>query len=151
MERQNFVSIGAQFNGSGPYMIEIRRHILDSFIHHLSKPYSSELDDIGLVLRVDGPEPKWGQWHESGPKRLRLTRKHRYITIDICFQSFEYMDVSKPDMQKLMLDRIWEGIDLCVARIKKEKIDFKEEEFRIDLMAARFEIEAKWNLLPSST
>jgi hypothetical protein len=124
-------------------MHDIHRQIGVSLDGHLSKHYSSELDKIGLVLRVDGIEPPSTQWHESGPKRLRLARKRRYITVDICFQNFDYLGVSRQDVQKLMLDRVWQGIELCVARIKKEKIDFKEDEFRIDLMAAKFEIEAK--------
>ncbi|HEY3780559.1 MAG TPA: hypothetical protein VGL56_05705 [Fimbriimonadaceae bacterium] len=141
-----FVRLPAQYMGSGPYMFDIGLEIYALFKRHLFKSYSSELDSLDTVLRVDAENPSLAQWHESGLKRLRLSRKYRYVTVDVCFQNFEYVGVSREDMRKLMLERIWEGIELCVARIKKDKVDFKDEEFRVDLLAARFEIEAKWCL-----
>jgi len=110
---------------------------------HVSKAYCTEVTDIGLILRIDGQFTSWG---ESGLRRLRLAKKKKYITVDICFAKEDTWRLDFQDLRLLLFARVKEAIALCCDRMTKERLDFRRSEFEADLKAAIEEIEGLWEL-----
>jgi hypothetical protein len=131
--------IGLGANDGGNALQEVKQALWN----HTNNIYLSELDCMHILLLFHG-------WHsqnqQSGVDTLRLALKYRYVSAKAHFALSETKGLALPSVRQLLLHRTWEGIEMCVGRIKKAKLDFNEKEFRIDLMAARFEIEAKWRV-----
>lgn len=59
-----------------PHLYELRK----LNYRFCDKIYCEEIDEIAPILRVDGDLAYWGF---EGCEKLRLSKKYRYITIDV--------------------------------------------------------------------
>jgi hypothetical protein len=82
VQEKAYITFGLEMGGVKaaeavqPHLIELRRLLKK----YCNKQYTNELDEIAPILRVDGD--LWF-FEFEGCEKLRLSKKYRYITIDI--------------------------------------------------------------------
>lgn len=92
--------------------------------HHCAGPYSQDIDEFAIILRVDGDI--W-HWDFEGCKNLRLARKKRYITIDIGVPRSKWEDVAATSIRAYLAKSCREAIALMLKKLEKEKIKVDSE------------------------
>ncbi|MFL0366198.1 hypothetical protein ACH0BF_24715 [Pseudobacillus sp. 179-B 2D1 NHS] len=116
-----------------PHLIELRTLLRK----YCNNTYCKEVDEFAPVLRVDGDG--W-YWEFEGCEKLRLSKKYRYITIDIGMPRSKWENVEPKGIKSYLFIHLKNALDLMTRRLKKEKYivnegdlwsDFKkvEEEF----------------------
>ena len=88
----NAITLGAQTSGEDN---RVDCHIL-AFRKllgiHCKGPYSDEIDEFALILRIGG---QMQEFDFEGCERIRRSRKQRYITVDLGFPSRRWKRVTK--------------------------------------------------------
>ena len=77
---------------------------------HCKGPYSDEIDEFALILRIGG---QMQEFDFEGCERIRRSRKHRYITVDLGFPSRRWKRVT--ETSKYFAELVETGL-LCFAR-----------------------------------
>ena len=85
---------------------------------HCVGPYSPEIDDFSLVLRVDGDV--W-YWEQEGCDRMRRRRKDRYITIDMYLPRPRWEGVSGIEIRRYLLGCTEDALKRMIARLQRDK------------------------------
>ncbi|MFD1030793.1 hypothetical protein ACFQ1X_05050 [Metaplanococcus flavidus] len=75
------------------------------------------MDEFDLALRVDGD--LW-YFNFEGCEKLRLSKKYRYITIDIGMPRSKWEGVTPIEIRKFLIDHAREALELMINRLKKE-------------------------------
>lgn len=109
-----------------PHLIELRELLKK----YCNKQYCEEVDEFSLILRVDGE--LWF-WEFEGCDKLRLSKKHKYITIDIGIPRCRWEDVNSVDIRKYLFINLKGALDRIIKRLKKEKYIVKETELWADV------------------
>jgi hypothetical protein len=92
-------------------------------------PYSSEVDEFALILRIDGEI--WS-WDFEGCQKLRRSKKERYITIDIGVPRRRWEDVPSSDIRKYLAECVETALLLCIDRLRKDKVDVNADALMAD-------------------
>ncbi|ALC85157.1 hypothetical protein AM499_04505 [Bacillus sp. FJAT-22090] len=127
MESKDYITFGAQIGDPkadkavGPHLIELRK-LLYKFCN---KIYCKEIDEIAPILRVDGD---LAYWEFEGCEKLRLSKKYRYITIDVGMPRSRWEGISAKDIRNYLIDNLKKALELMVKRLEKEKYNVKEDE-----------------------
>jgi hypothetical protein len=88
------ITLGVQSSGdddrTAKHILELRR----SLATHCKGPYSEEISEFALVLRIGG---NMQEFDFEGCERIRRNRKDKYITVDLGFPSRRWRGV--PDSE----------------------------------------------------
>ena len=119
-----YITFGAQMGDSAsskavsPHLVELQQLLYK----HCDKIYCEEIDEIAPILRVDGD--LW-YWEFEGCEKLRLSKKYRYITIDVGMTRSRWEGINGLDIRNYLLENLKEALELMVIRLKKRKIHGK--------------------------
>ena len=122
-----YITFGAEVGGPkadkavGPHLMELRK-LLYRFC---DKIYCEEIDEIAPILRVDGD---LAYWEFEGCEKLRLSKKYRYITIDVGMPRSRWEGNNAKDIRNYLIDNLKKALELMVKRLVKEKYKVKEHE-----------------------
>lgn len=99
-----------------PHLIKLRK-LLELYCNHR---YVPEIDEFAPIGRIDG---EFGHWDFEGTQKLRLSKKYRYITIDIGMPKYRWQGVSPIEIRKYLLENLKQALKLMVQKLKKEKYE----------------------------
>ena len=86
---------------------------------HCRGPYSPDVDEFSLVVRVDGDI--W-HWEQEGCDRMRRSKKDRYITIDIYVPRHRWQGVSGMEIRGYLAACVEDAFQRMIAKLKKDKV-----------------------------
>jgi len=128
------ITLGAQTsaddNRSMPHVIEMRRVLAA----HCPGPYSPEIDEFALVLRVGG---LLQEFDFEGCSRLRRNRKQRYITVDLGFPLRRWRGVGDAQIREFISESVQAGILCCLKRLEKDQAVVDAPRLLTDLAKAQ--------------
>lgn len=125
-EKKATVTMGVQagsvaaFDATQPHYGPLRNLLTE----HCVGPYSSEVDEFYLVLRIDGDI---GHWEKEGCDRLRRSRKTRYITVDIYVPRERWEGVSGIEIRKYLAVCAGEALRLMIDKLRRDKSPIEGE------------------------
>jgi len=120
MEAKPTVTLGVQ-SGDIPSDDATKPHYmaLRKLLKELCRgPYSPEVDEFSLVLRIDGDI--W-HWEQDGCDRLRRSRKRRYITIDIYVPRQRWEGVSGIEIRRFLAACTEEALRKMIDKLQRDK------------------------------
>ena len=128
-ELTDTITLGVQSSGdddrTGEHVLELRRLLAAQ----CKGPYSGEIAEFALVLRVGG---KMQEFDFEGCERIRRNRKDRYITVDLGFPSRKWRGVSDSEIRRYLADIVETGLLCCLLRLKKDKVRVHEAKLMND-------------------
>src|ERR1700683_2609966 len=86
--------------------------------HYCQGPYSPEISEFSLVLRVGG---KFREFDFEGCDRLRRNRKQKYITADLGVPTHRWRDVSDTAFRSYLIETVETGLLCCVRSLERDK------------------------------
>ncbi len=106
------ITLGVQSSGdddrTAKHILELRR----SLATHCKGPYSEEISEFALVLRIGG---NMQEFDFEGCERIRRNRKDKYITVDLGFPSRRWrVTVRNPANGKIVTTLTTEAADTLV-------------------------------------
>lgn len=110
---------------TGEHVVELRKLLAA----HSKGPYSDEIAEFALVLRVGG---KMQEFDFEGCERIRRNRKGRYITVDLGFPSRKWRGVPDSVIRGYLADIVETGLLCCLHRLKKDKAKVQEAKLMND-------------------
>lgn len=121
MSDKPMIRMGAQVGGvaadqATDHHIMPLRKLLQA---HCLGPYSVEVDEFSLVLRVDGDISYWNQ---EGCDRMRRRKKERYITIDIYVPRSRWENVPGLEIRKYLAACVEDAFQRMIAKLRKDKV-----------------------------
>ncbi|SFC51203.1 hypothetical protein SAMN05443252_10430 [Bacillus sp. OV322] len=126
-----YITFGAQMgdieadNAVAPHLVELSKLL----VRFCNKHYCVEVDEIAPVLRVDGDLWCFGF---EGCEKLRLSKKSRYITVDIGMPISRWKGINGYDIRKYLINNLREAVKLMVKRLNKENFTVNEKELWTD-------------------
>jgi hypothetical protein len=134
-EKREIWSFGADCGDSvaGSAIAPQRLALRLLFNQQVRKPYSDEIHELSFVLRVDG---EISSWHFKGCERLRISRRGRYITVDIGVPESRWHVIKEADLRSYLAACVGEGVELMIAKFQKERITLDESRLRRHVSAA---------------
>lgn len=114
------VTLAAQLGGPDPKRRTWHPHYdLSSALGRFCKgPYSTEVDEFAIVLRIDGEFQEFGF---DGLKYLRRSRKGRYITIDIGIPRNRWEHRTDREIRQHFAKVVREALVACIQRLLKDR------------------------------
>jgi hypothetical protein len=123
------ITLGAQTSGdddrTGEHVLELRKLLAAN----CKGPYSVEISEFALVLRVGG---NMQEFDFEGCERIRRNRKGKYITVDLGFPSRKWRGVSDSKIRRYLADIVETGLLCCLHRLKKDKVKVHEAKLMND-------------------
>jgi len=117
------ITLGAQSSGdddrTDKHILELRRLL----VAHCEGPYSDEISEFALVLRIGG---NIQEFDFEGCERIRRNRKSNYITVDLGFPSRRWRGLADNEIRKYLADIVETGLLCCLHRLKKDKVRVRE-------------------------
>ena len=86
---------------------------------HCRGPYSPDVDEFSLVVRVDGDI--W-HWEQEGCDRMRRSKRDRYITIDIYVPRHRWQGVKGMEIRAYLAGCVEDAFQRMIAKLKKDKV-----------------------------
>ena len=121
-EDKAYITFGADVGGVeadeavSPHLMKLRK-LLELYCNYR---YAPELDEFAPIARIDGDI---GYWEFEGTEKLRLSKKYRYITIDIGMPKHRWQGVPPIEIRKYLLENLKQALKLMVQKLKKEKYE----------------------------
>lgn len=117
------ITLGVQSSGDDDrttkHILELRKLLAA----HCEGPYSEEIAEFALVLRIGG---SMQEFDFEGCERIRRNRKDKYITVDLGFPSRKWRGVIDSEIRKYLADIVETGLLCCLHRLKKDKAKVQE-------------------------
>ena len=130
----NTITLGAQTSAeddrTGSHVLAFRRLLTT----HCKCPYSNEIDEFALILRIGG---RMQEFDFEGCERIRRSRKNRYITVDLGFPSRRWKSASDRDMRKYLAELVETGLLCCASRLEKDRAQVDIQRLMTDFSAAK--------------
>ncbi|HPH28499.1 MAG TPA: hypothetical protein PLA87_16735 [Pseudomonadota bacterium] len=86
---------------------------------HCQGPYSPDVDELSLVMRIDGDIDHWEQ---EGTDRMRRSKKERYITIDIYVPRARWEGVSGLQIREYLVACVEEAFRKMIDKLQRDKV-----------------------------
>ena len=86
---------------------------------HCVGPYSPDVDQFSLVIRVDGDI--W-HWEQEGCDRMRRRKKDRYITIDIYVPRSRWEGVPGIEIRKYLAACVEDAFQRMIDKLRRDKV-----------------------------
>lgn len=96
--------------------IVVMRNLLQT---HCRGPYSPDVDEFSLVIRVDGDI--W-HWEKEGCDRMRRSKKERYITIDIYVPRARWEGVSGIEIRQYLAECVEDAFRRMIGKLQRDKV-----------------------------
>jgi hypothetical protein len=124
-EPKDCITLGADIGGPQASDVTVPQFMpLRKFLASMcTRPYSTEVDEFALILRIDG---NVAQFHFEGCERMRRSRKGRYVTIDIGVPESRWKDQPAAALRTYLMDCVRDALRQIVAKLKKDKTDVDE-------------------------
>jgi hypothetical protein len=100
---------------------------------HLTSSHCSAIDEIALVLRVDGSLTVYG---DEGVARVRFTKARRYITADIQIPRSVWLEMSRVELRTYLVTQIKAAISACLSRLRAAKCVVATDQLDAEIEAA---------------
>jgi len=113
-----------------PHYIELRKLLAATCVG----PYSPEVDEFAIVLRIDG---EFFDFDFEGLEKLRRRKKDRYITVDIGVPERRWKEVTAADLRRYLADQVGDALQAFVERLKKDKVAIEDAALRADYQRVR--------------
>ena len=116
---ESFVTIGCE--GGGPETLrvcQLKVPLYKALSRHLTSTHCDAVDSYNLVLRVDGSLAKYG---EEGLARLRFSKVHRYVNVDIQVPEAVWQTKNDPELRGYIAAQVAKAISSCIGRLQKDK------------------------------
>jgi hypothetical protein len=132
VNNKNYITFGADIGGMQavnivqPHLIELRK----LFKKYCNEPYSDVIDELAPIARVDG---NIACWSFEGCQKLRLSKKERYITIDIGVPQNRWDGVDPFELRHYLINNVKQAIKLMVEKLEKEKIQVNSKRLFCDI------------------
>lgn len=126
------ISIGQQSEG-GDRLGWPKVHLYHMFLKHCTARYCPAIKQFALVLRCSSPAD------EFGPERIDRIRRRRpakYITADIVVPVARSVDKTERQIKKYLAAQVRRALEMCVARLEKDKEEVDAAAFFADVDAA---------------
>ena len=91
---------------------------------YCNRPYCRDVDQIVVAFRVDGD--LWS-FEFEGCEKLRLSKKNRYISIDVGMPRAKWENIEKKIIKTYVISNLRKALELSINRLKKEKYVVDEE------------------------
>jgi hypothetical protein len=111
-----------------PYYMKLRRLLAKKCVG----PYCPAVDEFAIVLRIDGSI--W-HWDFEGCKYLRLSKRKRYVTIDIGVPPRVSGDTDAEAVKRYLMDNVSDALSRMMGRLVERKFDVDVARMRNDLQA----------------
>ena len=115
------VSVGVQAGDRTAHQA-VSRHVLELrtlLRQHCRGPFSREVDEFAIVLRVDGDI--W-HWEEEGVSRIRVNRKARTISADVGIPRGRW-EVEPDVFRRFLAESIAKALEEMAGHLAKKKLD----------------------------
>jgi hypothetical protein len=111
------ISIGQQSEG-GDRMGWPKVHLYHMLLKHCTASYCPNIDHFALVLNCSSAADEFGP---ESIERIRRRRPARYITADINVPLAASIDKTEKQIKEYLAARVRLALEMCVARLKKDK------------------------------
>lgn len=129
---RDVISIGLHSGGPEDGLTWPKVHLYKMLAKHCTRTYSPAIDQFSLVLRVSG---KFGDFGPEAIERIRRRRPARYITADIVVPVRRWKGKTEGELKKYLAAKVRSGLELLVARLKKDKEEIDAVAFFADVDA----------------
>lgn len=85
---------------------------------HCRGPYSPDVDEFSLIIRIDGDI--W-HWEQEGCDRMRRSKKERYITIDIYVPRKRWEGVSGTEIRRYLAACVEDAFGRMISKLQRDK------------------------------
>jgi hypothetical protein len=99
---------------TGKPVLEMRKLLAT----HCEGPYSSEIREFALILRVGGDMQ---EFNFEGCERIRRNRKQKYITLDLGFPSNRWKAAPESSIREYLAEAVETGLLCCIKRLQTDK------------------------------
>ena len=114
---------------SGP-VLEMRKLLAE----HCQGPYSPEIDEFALILRVGGDMQ---EFDFEGCERIRRNQRQKYITLDLGFPSYRWKGAIDNDIRRYIAEAVETGLLCCIRRLEKDKTKVESAKLMRDFAKVR--------------
>jgi hypothetical protein len=111
------ISIGQQSEG-GDRLGWPKVHLYHMLKKHCTASYCPTIDHFALVLRCSSSADEFGP---EAIERIRRRRPARYITADIVVPLAPSLEKTEKQLKEYLAVRVRLALEMCVARLKKDK------------------------------
>lgn len=101
---------------------------------HCRGPYSPEVDELSLVIRIDGDID---HWEKEGCDRMRRSKKERYITIDIYVPRSRWEGVSGIEIRKYLAACVEDAFQKMISKLQRDKVVVEGEALLTDFATVK--------------
>lgn len=97
---------------------------------HCRGPYSAEVDEFYLALRIDGDI---NHWEQEGCDHMRRSKKERYISIDIYVPRWKWEGVSGLEIRKYLAACVEDAFRMMLGKLQRDKVSVDADALLRDL------------------
>ena len=101
---------------------------------HCRGPYSPDVDEFSLVMRIDGAID---HWEKEGCDRMRRSKKERYITIDIYVPRARWEDVSGSEIRHYLAACVEDAFRRMIGKLQRDKVSVDGDALLRDLATVK--------------
>jgi hypothetical protein len=133
-ETTDTITLGMQTSGDDDRTNE---HVLDLrqlMAVHCKGPYSEEVVEFALLLRIGG---NMQEFDFEGCERIRRNRKEKYISVDLGFPSRRWRGVSDEEIRKYLTELVETGLLCCLSRLQKDKTQVQSSKLMSDFASVK--------------
>jgi hypothetical protein len=127
------ISIGLQAGEPDDAFGWPKSHLYKLFEKHCSSTYCPAIKEFALVLRVCGSIWDFGP---EAIERIRRRRADRCITVDIVVPVTRWHGKTEQQIKEYLAVQVRRALELCVARLKKDKEKLDDSAMFKDVDAA---------------
>jgi hypothetical protein len=133
-ETTDTITLGMQTSGDDDRTNE---HVLDLrklMAVHCKGPYSEEVVNFALLLRIGG---NMQEFDFEGCERIRRNRKGKYIQVDLGFPSRRWRGVSDEEIRIYLAELVETGLLCCLSRLQKDKTQVQSSKLMSDFASVK--------------
>jgi len=136
------ITLGAQTGGvsasdaTRPHFLQLRKLLRE----RCPGPYSPTNDEFAIVLRIDGDI---SYWNFEGCQKLRISRKGRYVTIDVGVPRHRWEGVSPIAIRHYLAESCREAMRQMIQKLQNERIAVDSDRLMQDVDKALVEFLAE--------
>jgi hypothetical protein len=120
------ITIGQQSGGPDDGLMWPAVHLYMTLEKHCTAKYAPAIDHFALVLRVSGAFADFGP---EAIERIRRRRPARCITADIVVPVRRWQGKSEKQRKKYLAAQVRTALEMCVARLRKDKEEVDDAAF----------------------
>lgn len=118
-EKLGVISIGVQNGGPEDGGLgDIKIDLWRLFVQHCRSTYCPAIAHYALALRIDGEFQRFGV---ETIDHIRRSKRDRFIGADIVIPDTVWLDKTPNQLRDYLARRVREALQMCVARLQKDK------------------------------